>query len=204
MRPSSTEAVDAGAASLADSRDHISKGRRFAKLLLVPAMLGIAVLAVACNGSTPSPSSTASSDITQGLKAENAGQNQEAVKDFEAATTADPADAIGYYDLGVVLQEKLNNASSAIAAYNKAILAKPNYKPAMFNLATLEASSDPQGAITLYNQLLTLNPNDANVNFNLGLLLIAQNQATPGHAALKKAISINPALAKRVPAGITP
>ena len=52
------------------------------------------------------------------------------------------------------------------------------------------------------NQFGGMNANDANVNFNLGLLLIAQNQPGPGHADLKKAIQINPALASRVPAGI--
>ena len=74
----------------------------------------------------------------------------------------------------------------------------------MFNLATLEASSNPQNAITLYNQLLKLKPNDANVLFNLGLLLIAQNQPVTGHADLKKAISLDPSLSSRVPKGITP
>jgi hypothetical protein len=34
--------------------------------------------------------------------------------------------------------------------------------------------------------------------------LIAQNQQVPGHADLKRAIQLNPALASRVPAGITP
>jgi tetratricopeptide (TPR) repeat protein len=177
---------------------------RLSKILLAPALLGIAFVAVACQSDPPSASSTASSDIAQGLKAESAGQNQQAVKDFTAATVADPTNAIAYYDLGVVNQETLNDSASAIAAYNKALLAQPSYKPALFNLAILETPNDPQTAITLYNKLLALNPNDANTNFNLGLLLIAQNQAAAGHAALQKAITINPALAKRVPAGITP
>jgi tetratricopeptide (TPR) repeat protein len=203
MTPRTAMAVGTSSVPQPEATERSTQRRHITRLLILPAMLALALLAVACDNSS-SPSSTASSDITQGLKAESAGQNQQAAKDFIAATTANPADAVAYYDLGAVYQEQLNNTAAAIAAYNKALLADPKYKPAMFNLATLESSSDPQAAIGLYNKILALNPNDANSNFNLGLLLIAQNQATEGHAALQKAISINPALAKRVPAGITP
>ena len=87
---------------------------------------------------------------------------------------------------------------------NKALLANPHYQPALYNLATLEASSNPLGAVTLYNQLLTLSPSNADALFNDGLLLIAHGSSTQGHSDISKAISINPAFAKRLPAGITP
>ena len=74
----------------------------------------------------------------------------------------------------------------------------------MFNLAIVDTPSQPQSAENLYNELILQNPKDANATFNLGLLLIAQNQRVPGHAALKRAIALDPALANRVPAGITP
>ena len=69
--------------------------------------------------------------------------------------------------------------------------------------ATVETATNPTLVIFEYNQLLRLNPNDANASFNLGLLLIAQNQSAVGHADLKKAIQTSPALAKRLPTGIT-
>lgn len=156
-----------------------------------------------CN-SSDSPTSSANALISEGLAAESHGQTQEAIKDFNAAVAKNPASAIGYYDLGVVYQQQVNDPTSATSAYNKALLANPNYKPALFNLAILQTQSDPAGAVSTYNQLLKLNPSDSNVLFNLGLLLIAQNQPVQGHADLQKAISINPTLAKRVPAGITP
>ncbi len=81
---------------------------------------------------------------------------------------------------------------------------KPKYRSAMFNLAIVDTPNQPQSALNLYNELLLQNPKDANASFNLGLLLIAQNQPVPGHAALKRAISLDSALAARVPAGITP
>lgn len=177
--------------------------RRVASLVLIPCLAAAALVVAACNDSS-SPSSSANSSIAQGLSAESHGKTQEAIKDFNAAVAKDPTSAIAYYDLGVVYQQLVNDPTSAANAYNKALLANPNYKPALFNLAILQTQSDPASAITTYNQVLKLSPNDANTLFNLGLLLIAQNQTLQGHADLKKAISIDPTLAKRVPAGITP
>ena len=95
-------------------------------------------------------------------------------------------------------------SDKAAQAYKKALTMKPKYRSAMFNLAIVDTPNQPQSALNLYNELLLQNPKDANVSFNLGLLLIAQNQPVPGHAALKRAISLDSALAARVPAGITP
>jgi len=178
---------------------------RLPRVLLVPALLAIALSAAACSSSGPSsPASSAAALIAQGLNAESIGQTQQAVKDFENATAKDPASYIAYYDLGVMYQQNLNEPSLAANEYNKALLANPTYNPAMFNLAIVETPSDPQSAISLYNKLLARNPNDANVNFNLGLLLIAQKQVLQGDVYLKKAIAIDPSLAKRLPAGVTP
>jgi Tfp pilus assembly protein PilF len=74
----------------------------------------------------------------------------------------------------------------------------------MFNLAVVDTKSQPQAAMNLYNELLLQNPKDARVDFNLGLLLIAQSQPTPGHELLKHAVALDPALAKQLPAGVTP
>jgi tetratricopeptide (TPR) repeat protein len=117
---------------------------------------------------------------------------------------ADPTDAVPYYDLGVIYQLYLKQPSQAAAEYNKALLANSSYRPAIYNLAIIETTSNPQGAIALYQQLLTFNPNDSNVLFNLGLLLHAQGQPTQGQADVAKAVLINPALKSRVPTGITP
>jgi tetratricopeptide (TPR) repeat protein len=164
----------------------------------------VAVVAAACSSSPSSDTNSAAAKITAGLQAQHAGNNQEALNDFKAAIAKDPANAYAYYDLGVVYQENLHDSTDAINAYNKAILAKPDYKPALFNLAILQTPSNPQAAISTYQQLLALNKNDANVLFNLGLLLIAQGQTQQGQADVSKAVFINPALKSRVPAGVTP
>lgn len=186
------------------ARSHAWTGR-LGRMALPLVLAAIALFAAACSSSPSSnPSSEADSLVSQGLTAESHGEVQQAVSDFNAAVTKNPSSAIPYYDLGVVYQEKLNEPSLAQTEYNKATLADSSYRPALFNLATLETSSDPGNAINLYNELLKLKPNDPNVLFNLGLLLIAQNQSLTGHADLKKAISLDPSLASRVPKGITP
>ena len=178
---------------------------RSARMALLPALLAIGLFAAACSsGGGTSDSSSANSLISQGLSAQSHGQTQTAINDFNSAIAKNPATPIPYYDLGVIYQQTLNQPSRAAAEYNKALLAAPTYKPALYNLAILDTPNDPLTAINLYQQLLKLNPNDANVNFNLGLLLIAHNSPTEGQADLDKAISINPTLRSRVPAGITP
>jgi tetratricopeptide (TPR) repeat protein len=173
-----------------------------ARFILVPALAVLAILTAACS-SSPSPSSSSNSLISQGLSAEAGGSPQQALKDFNQAVAQDPSNQVAYYDLGVMYQEKLGNRGQAATEYNKAILADPNYKPAIYNLAILDTSGDPTQAINLYNQLLKLNPNDSNVLFNLGLLLYQSGQTAQGQADLTKAIFLNPALKDRVPKSVT-
>jgi len=180
---------------------------RLARFLLVPGFLLIALFAAACGSSSPSASSSADSLILQGLKVESQGQTQQALHDFSAAVKEDPTNTIGYYDQGVIYQEYLNNPTQAVVEYNKALSVDPTYKPAMYNLAIIQTSNDPQGAINLYSQLLKLEPNQSKVLFNLGLLLVAQSnpaERLAGHVDLKKAITLDPSLASRLPKGITP
>lgn len=175
-------------------------------LVLAAGLLGLSLLAAACSGGSPSPAASANAEITQGLSAKASGQSRLAINDFKAAAAADPTNPIPYYDLGVMYQQVENNPTQAAIYYNKALLANADYKPALYNLAILETSTEPQSAINLYNQLLTLNPNDPNVLFNLGLLLHAQGQTAQGQADVTKADFLDPALKSRVPAnsGLTP
>jgi tetratricopeptide (TPR) repeat protein len=186
---------------------HVRRASRLAKWFLTPALLSLALVAAACSSgpSSNGASSQAGSSVSQGLSAESHGQLQQAMTDFNNAAAQDPTSPIAYYDLGVAYQEQLNNPSKAAQEYNKSLLADPTYKPALYNYAILETSSNPEMAINLYNQLLKINPNDPTVNFNLGLLLIAQNaSSTQGHALLQKAIFLKPSLKTHIPAGVTP
>jgi tetratricopeptide (TPR) repeat protein len=179
-------------------------GVRRVQLLLASTFVAVGLCAASCGGGSPSNSTSANSLVSQGLRAESAGHLQQAAKDFMAATAKDHKNASAYYQLGVLYQHFLNKPAQAAIAYKKALVHKPNDRAAMYKLAVLDTLSTPQAAQNLYARLLVLDPHDARVNFNLGLLLIEENQPVPGHAYLKKAISLDPSLAKRVPSGITP
>jgi tetratricopeptide (TPR) repeat protein len=142
--------------------------------------------------------------VEQGIGATSDGHFAQAVARYESALAKNPLDVDAPYDLGVLYQQSLHNPGLAAMYYADALRLDPTYKPAMFNLAIVDSSRDPQEAIALYHQLLAVNPNDANAAFNLGLLLIAHNQSVEGHADLKKALLLNPALTSRLPKGVTP
>ena len=205
MTPRSNRPIDAPDVLEGEaSSPHRSPGTWVRRLLLAPAILAIAVVGAACSSSSPNPADQASTLISQGLSAEKSGHTQSALSDFNDAVSKDPANAVPYYDLGVLYQQDLNKPGLAAAEYNKALLADPNYKPAAYNLAIVETPTDPTAAITLYNELLKVKANDPNVLFNLGLLLIAQGQTTQGQADVTKAVFLAPALKSKVPKGVTP
>jgi tetratricopeptide (TPR) repeat protein len=179
------------------------RGSRRAQLGFGSLAAALLIAITACSSSaTKSPSTTlkpADKLLQQGLAAQNAGRISEAKQDYLAVIHIDPANKIAYYDLGVIYQRQ-NDATNAAVYYQKALLADPKYKPALFNLAVLDASTAPQTAIALYRQLLVLNANDANVHFNLGLLLRTTNQAVEGNAEIATALKLDPGLASRLPA----
>lgn len=175
-----------------------------ARLLLAPAVLAVVLFAASCGNNSPSASSQADSLIAQGLQAESTGHLQQALHNFRAAAAKDPSNAVPYYRLGAVYQQGLHDPAQAVAAYKKALSIRPKYRQALFNLAIVDTPREPKSAINIYNELLLQNPKDAEAGFNLGLLLISQSQPVPGHALLKRAITLDPSLAKRLPAGITP
>lgn len=175
---------------------------------VVPMLVGGLLLASCTSGSgsgsSETPAQRADAQVAAGLKAESNGQQQAALSDFQAAVASDPTNKYAYYDLGVIYQQQLNDATTAATYYHKALLVDGSYKPALYNLAILYTTSDPAQAISLYNQLLQLNANDPNVLYNLGLILYAQGQVTQGRSDIDKAIAINPSLRNRLPANVTP
>lgn len=174
-----------------------------ARLFLALALPALALVAASC-GNGPSASAQASSLVSQGVRAEATGHSQRALHYFHSAAAVDRSDAVPFYEIGVLYQRSLHDSARAATAYKRALSLDPTYRSAMFDLAIVDTPTAPQDALNLYNELLLRNPNDADVNFNLGLLLIVLKQPVPGHAALKRAVTLNPALARRLPAGITP
>lgn len=209
---STADTKDRGLTSHSEHTAREAEGREQAKpggrsrcwrvLIIAPILLLSGLFAAGC-GSSPSPSSEAESLVARGLQAESAGHFQAASNDFGSAAVKDNADAMPDYQLGLLYQ-RLHEPEQAATAYKQALSIAPKFRNAMFNLAVVDTPTQPQAALNLYNELHLQRPKDARVDFNLGLLLIAQLQPTPGHQFLKKAIALDPTLAKQLPAGITP
>lgn len=130
---------------------------------------------------------------------QRAGKLADAQAEFLKIVADDPVNYYAYYDLGLIYQET-NHDSVATIDYEKALLIDPKFQPALYNLASLETTSDPSAAISLYQQLQALRPsNGAAVAFNLGLLYLGLGKSSAGVAQLKYAIGLEPSLASRVP-----
>lgn len=183
--------------------------RRSAACVCALLVLALGISACGSDSSDSTTTSTlsavqeANNLVEQGLHAASIGQTQTAIADFQAAISKDPANPLPYYDLGVIYQETLKNPTLAAEYYNKAILADPTDKPAIYNLAILETPRNPGEAINLYYQILKIDPKDADSLFNVGLLLV-KNRATAatGRTDLLKAIALDPSLRSRVPKNV--
>jgi Tfp pilus assembly protein PilF len=167
------------------------------------ATLALGLVGAACSHGSSTSRATVADLLQAGLRAQTTGHASEAREDFALVVSKDPKNYIAWYDLGVIDQGR-RAAQVAAQEYQRAIKLSPNYKPALFNLATLETSRNPTHAVDLYQRLLSLDPNDPNVNFNLGLLLIQEGQTAAGKAHLATALRIDPSLASRLPPGVTP
>ncbi len=162
-------------------------------LILVTLCLGILT-----NGCTSSPSSSnrIASTLSEGLAAQARGDNATASADYLSVVALQPGDYLAWYDLGVIAGHT-GDETEAIRDYSQAISAKPDYVPALYNLATSEASSNPTGASGLYERVISLQPKNADALFNEGLLLKASGHTSAGRQDLAKAVSLDPSLASR-------
>ncbi|MHB8219891.1 MAG: tetratricopeptide repeat protein [Acidimicrobiales bacterium] len=177
---------------------------------LVAALVAVsALLLAACGGSRPAGAGLGTVTghptppqlvprLEKGIAAEQRGQSPEAVADFLAVVKADPKDQVAWYDLGVIAQ-RAGQDTGAESDYRRALAGDPTYLPALYNLAGLEAPSDPEGAAQLYGKVLEQSPKDAEAELNLGFAMLAMGQKAQGRADLVKAIALDPAMASRVP-----
>jgi len=180
-----------------------------------PALAGIAAIGVislgGCssgNNSSSTPSGSPKELMNKGLAALNKNDLTTAKADFEAVIKNNPSNqgslnTYAWYNLGIIATAQNNNAA-AIQNYKNAVLLTPTYNPALFNLAIVETNAGKtKDAIAHYQQILVNKPDDANTLFNLGLLQYKSGNTTDGVKNINHAIFIDPALASRVPAGIS-
>ncbi len=171
--------------------------RTRAWVTVVAATCGIVLASCGGNGSSASP---VNPKLSEGIRAEESGNSALAVSDFLAVVKADPTDNVAWYDLGVIAHQA-GQDPQAVKDYRAALAAHPNYFPALYNLAVLESGSNPAGAVALYRRAISAEPKNGAAHLNLGFLLRSLGKGAAGTEEITKAVSLDPALASRVPAG---
>lgn len=131
-----------------------------------------------------------------------------AVKVYERILHLDPFNKFAYYDIGVIYTQS-GQTKAASTAFQKSLLIDPNYYPALYNLAYLDATSnDVTDAIALYEQAAVVksvsNPDRAKAYFNLGYLYDVNGKRINGDAAFAEAVTLDPSLRARIPAKFFP
>ena len=119
------------------------------------------------------------------------GQNQ---LNFSHKKTSNKEQAIANFNQGQDWK-KQGKFEQAIACFQKAIAADPNYIPAHNNLGTLlQQQNRLSEAITCYQNALKINPNSALTLTNLGSIYLIKNQLNQAEELLNRALELNPEL----------
>ena len=119
------------------------------------------------------------------------GQNQ---LNFSHKKTSNKEQAIANFNQGQDWK-KQGKIQEAIACFQNAIAADPNYIPPHNNLGTLlQQQNRLSEAITCYQNALKINPNSALTLTNLGSIYLIEGQLNQAEELLKRALELNPEL----------
>jgi tetratricopeptide (TPR) repeat protein len=174
----------------------VARSRRWTRRFSFVAVGVASALLLSACGSSPSSAQSVAQDLTAGIAAQNAGNYASATQYYQKVLTSDPKNATALYDLGDVdqLQNQIPNAK---ARYLAALAIDPNFISALYNLATLEATTSPNDARVLYQQIIKLSPGYANAHFNLGYVLLSLGQKKAGLAEINQGVKLDPSLKSR-------
>lgn len=127
-----------------------------------------------------------------GLKLENQGKLEEAIREYREAIRLTPKYPQAAFRLGVCLAAQ-DNLTEAIALYSAALKSKPDYPEAHLNLGCILASQGKTDqAIPHYLRALKLRPDYAEARFNLALALSEKGQVDEAIREYRKAAELRP------------
>lgn len=103
------------------------------------------------------------------------------------------------FNLGVLAQQQ-GDTQEALGRYRAASAADPKLADALFNEATILATTDRAAAVDRYRRVLALQPGRAAAHLNLGLVLAELGSLADARQELALAVELEPVLRQRVPA----
>ena len=101
--------------------------------------------------------------------------------------------SINLFNIIGAANKSLGNLEEALTAYKKALLLKPDFSEAYYNMGiTLQLQGNVTGAIETYKKALRIQPNYAEAYNNMGTALRNQGKREEAIEAYKRALSIKP------------
>ena len=118
------------------------------------------------------------------------GLSKEAIVEFEAAASHDPAYKEPYYNTGTVLHKE-GRTADAIAYYMKAIRLDPAYRSAYSNLGVAYAETgEYEMAVRMLVVAVRIKP-DAEGHYNLGLLYLRMERTGDARSEFETALELD-------------
>jgi tetratricopeptide (TPR) repeat protein len=162
-------------------------------------VIAFVALASGCGGSSSAGGAkNPTATFQAALQLQKQGKLSAAAQLYQQVITAQPNNVFAHYDLGVVDQAN-HDLVGALAAYGAALTINPKYVPALYNEATIYATTDPISAISLYRQIIGLQPTAPTAYLNLGLLEIKHSAPKQGVSDLTTAVRQDSSLLASVP-----
>ncbi len=135
-------------------------------------LIALALSLASCGSSAKSESDLAADALGRGLKAQNAGQFDEATAAYFETLFHDGKNKFAYFNLGTIAQLQKKQPQIAEGYYRSALEIDPRFAAALFNLAIIRADAGAKTeAIDLYRRTVQADPSYAAAYFNLGILL---------------------------------
>lgn len=128
----------------------------------------------------------------RGSMCAQAGKFAEAIDNYQRAIQIKPDFALGYLNLGTVLQ-KQGKFDDAIAQFNKTLELKPDCIEAYGKLGNLLIGREKfDEAIAQYQKVIQMQPDAVEAHFNFGTALLEQGKIYQAIAAFQKVLELQP------------
>ena len=127
-----------------------------------------------------------------GIKLNNQGNYEKALKYFKILTYLQPSEAVGFYNMGNTYLE-MEDYKNAKDLFKEALRVEPKYGPAYSNLGTVYKNlGELQKSISCYKEAIKIDPKKSNSYYNMGNALKDIGCIKEAEDNYKKAITLDP------------